>query len=214
MRLVRNGDQLLDVLEESLKRLQASLRGETPAAIDLWSACKRNHEKICYTPKDENTFSDYLKRYLDADLKGRGIILNREVEFRRGQGPGSPGERTDIKVEAVLTRASAGDTHVVTVIIEVKGCWHAELYTAMETQLVGKYLSESPCTHGLYLVGWFNCAQWDPTDRKKRKAPKATMREVQDSLARQAADLSQGHGVSVRSLVLDTSLNMHASGVG
>ena len=36
-RLVRNGDELLKVVMESLDRLQVKLQGETPAVIDLWN---------------------------------------------------------------------------------------------------------------------------------------------------------------------------------
>jgi hypothetical protein len=46
-RLVQNGDQLLDVLIESLKRLEAKLQGETPTAQFLWDKVK----KICISPK-------------------------------------------------------------------------------------------------------------------------------------------------------------------
>ncbi len=169
-RLVRNGDQLLDVLEESLHRLETMLHDETPAAIDLWNEC-RQHTTISYTPKDENTFSDYVKRHLDADLKRRGVIVSREVEFRRRRGESGSGERTDIQVDAMLDGSRDGEVRVITAIIEAKGCWHRDLRTAMEGQLVARYLRDSSCEHGLYLVGWFNWAEWDDEDSRKGNAP-------------------------------------------
>lgn len=201
-RLVRNGEQLLDVLVEALREVERTLHDETPAAIDVWNA-PRKGKKTIYTPRDENTFSDYVTRRLRELLRGRGTVLNREVEFRRGHG--AKGQRTDIKVEAVLRDSDNGEIHMITAIVEVKGCWHEDLDHAMETQLVDQYLKESACEHGLYLVGWFNCTQWDPADSRKAKVPKHTKEEAQRRFNAQVAGLSAG-SVSVRAVVMDTAL--------
>jgi hypothetical protein len=103
-RLVQNGDQLLDVLVDALTRLQQKLHGETPAAIFLW-----NKVKEVFEPKDENELSNYVKLHLDADLKERGIIVNREVQIRRGD-TSFTGQATDIHVDAV-TKKSTGDLY-------------------------------------------------------------------------------------------------------
>jgi len=155
LRLVQSGDQLLEVVVESLKRLEAKLQGETPAAQFLWDQII---SKNAWRPKDENSFSDYVKIHLDENLKQRGVVVNREVEIRRGAGP-NRGERTDIHVDAVAHNTDGEAYDSVTVIIEVKGCWHPELDHAMKTQLVDRYLKDNRCQHGLYLVGWFNCDQ-------------------------------------------------------
>ncbi|TDA68007.1 MAG: hypothetical protein D9V47_09180 [Clostridia bacterium] len=176
VRLVQNGDQLLDVLIESLNRLEAKLQGETPAAIDLWNECKVDNETV-YRPKDENRLSDYVKRHLDEDLKQRGIIFNREVEIRRGAGPGT-GERTDIHVDAVVRGLNGEAYDRVSAIIEVKGCWNHELDHAMETQLVDRYLRDNRCQHGLYLIGWFDCVQWDSNDYRKSQVPQLSRAEA------------------------------------
>lgn len=106
-RLVVDGHQLLHVLLESLKRLELELQGETSACRDLWDKDKGGNN--LFRPIDENAFSDYVKRFLDRDLKLRGIVVNREVELRRSYG-GNPGERTDIHVDAVLKNPN-GDTY-------------------------------------------------------------------------------------------------------
>src|SRR4051794_16455897 len=81
-RWVQNADQLLDVVVESLSRLEDRLQlGEPPAAIDLWNEGSKDGSR----PKDEERLSEYLKRHLDADLRDRGIVFNREVTNRRGQ---------------------------------------------------------------------------------------------------------------------------------
>ena len=194
-RLVQNGEQLLDVLIESLRRLEAKLQGEA-AVNDLWN-------EDVYKPKDENSFSYYVKRHLDDHLKQRGVIVNREVEIRRG-------ERTDIHVDAV-TRIPNGEVYdSVTVIIEAKGCWHQELNDAMKTQLVNRYLKDNQCQHGLYLIGWFNCNQWDDNDYRKKQTPKLSIDEAQKKFDAQANELSQ-QGMLIKAFVLNTALRSEES---
>ena len=93
----------------------------------------------------------------------------------------------------------------MTVIIEAKGCWYYQLYKAMETQLAGRYLKDNRCRHGLYLVGWFNCPQWDPEDSRHKVAAKRDRTEAGRKLEGRAAALSEG-GVRVRAMTLNTTL--------
>lgn len=200
-RLVHNGDQLFEVLVESLGRLEEKLQGETPSAPDLWN----ERDDGTYRPKDEEGFSDYVKRHLQQDLEGRGVVVNREVVIRRGEGQGR-GERTDIHVDAVLQDTGGEERTTVTVIIEAKGCWNRELDTAMEDQLVGRYLVDNPlCRHGVYLIGWFNCPQWDENDRRKRRAPRYSQEEARERFATQASALSV-QGPHVRAVVVNAAL--------
>ena len=201
-RLVNDGNELLDVLIKSLQRLEIELQGETPAARDVWD--KTSSQPLRYKPVDENTFSSYVKRFLDRDLKQRGIIANREVELRPSQG-GALGERTDVHIDAVIKNAKGEIYDSITAIIEVKGCWHNELDTAMETQLVNRYLLDNTCQHGLYLVGWFICQQWDDSDYRKRSTPNISAVEAQENFNQQAEDLSLS-GVMVKAFVLNTAL--------
>jgi hypothetical protein len=62
---------------ESLQRLEQRLQGETSQVEFLWD----QREDKQWKPKDENSFSNYVKNYLDLDLKQKGIIVNREVEI-------------------------------------------------------------------------------------------------------------------------------------
>ena len=203
-RVLQNGHQLLEVLIESLRRLESKLQGETPAVIDLWNEVRSKGKNFKYRPKDEDRLSDYVKRHLESDLVGSGIILNREVEIRRGTGKGD-GERTDIHVDAVVRSSSGDASDVVRAIIETKGCWNRDLRTAMERQLVDRYLKNNKCRHGLYLVGWFLCDRWDGTDRRKTQTLKMSMDEIQKELDGQAETLSAGD-VKVRAVMLNTAL--------
>lgn len=138
-------------------------------------------------------------------MKGHGIIVNREVEIRRKKGAES-GQRTDIQVDAIR-QSDAGSPDVVTAIIEVKGSWHKELDHAMRSQLRDRYLAESHCHHGLYLVGWFNCPDWDDDDSRRSAVNNwgLSVDEARRRFDHQASELST-EGNTLRALVIDTSL--------
>ena len=107
-------------------------------------------------------------------------------------------------VEAVVPESD--QYAVLSVIIETKGCWNPELNTAMRDQLVGRYLNDNDrCKHGLYLVGWFYCEQWDDTHSRKQRTPKYGLEAAREKFANQARNLSD-ESVHVRSVVLDTAL--------
>lgn len=158
LRLVQSGDQLLEVVVESLKHLEAKFRDEIPAWRDVWDRVmpvgrsadtgSRSRNKPKYRPIDENEFSDHVTRHLLTELKQRGIIANREVVIRKG-------ERTDIHIDATIYYENRQIYDSVSVIIEVKGCWNRDLQTAMREQLVDRYLKDNHCQYGLYLIGWF-----------------------------------------------------------
>jgi len=121
--------------------------------------------------------------------------------IRSGRGL-EQGERTDIHVDAV-TRGPKGKLYnVLTVIIEVKGCWNKNLNTDMEEQLVKRYLKENSCRYGLYLIAWFYCDLWDP---RSGRAPKMGVNEAQQYFDTQAMTLSQQDS-RVRVFVMNTGL--------
>jgi hypothetical protein len=192
-RLVQNEDQLLEVVIESLERLESRLQGETPAAIYLWNKTESNS----YRPKDENELSDFVKIHLDADLQRSGVIINREVEIRRGQ-------KTDIRVDALVKRGQ-DILDRITVIIETKGCWNRELDTAMETQLLSRYMKENRCDHGLYIVGWFCSERWEDDDYRKKASPKYSLEEARRLFDDQAAQLSK-NTMKIHAFVLDVTI--------
>jgi hypothetical protein len=193
-RLVEGPTQLLDLVQESLKRLNESLQGETPASPDCWDS---------YRPKDEEALSNYIKRHLERDLAGRGIVVNREVEIRRGEG--LPGERPDIIVDAVSKEQQSRAFDVVSVVVEVKGIWNSEVETAMETQLRGRYLRDNPNRHGLYVVVSPICKAWDTGDPRYVRAKKWNMARAEKFFARQAEALS-GEGFTLRASVINIGL--------
>lgn len=202
-RLVDGGDQLLDVVAESLRRFERKLQGETPASFMLWD--KQGDGR--YRPKEEERLSDALKLHLKTDLVERGIVANREVVIRPGSG-GRAGERTDIYVDAITQGPRPGVFDCVTVVIEVKGCWHREVLVAMRDQLRGRYLTGGACRHGLYVVGWFHCDQWDTSDYRRddaRRLIPASLAEARALFTTQAEEMSVGDR-RIGSLVINCAL--------
>jgi hypothetical protein len=188
-RFVESADQLLERIIESLQRLQARLHGDTPAIPDLWDKDQ---------PKDEDHFSNYIKRHLSDDLGHRGIISNREVQIRRG-------ELTDIRVDAIRSISRHDPLDVVTVILEAKGCWNKGVKTDMADQLRNRYLKENQCRHGLYVVGWFVCPKWTKKDYRHGQTPKWTLDEARGFFSKQAANLSTD-SLILKAFVLDLGL--------
>ena len=197
-RLIQNADHLIDVLMESLMRLEEKLQGETPIAFSLWNKITNNKFK----PKSENDFSDFVKTHLDDDLRQRGIIASREEEIRRKQGEGGrPGEETDIYVKYFVPLNKEN----IRVIIEVKGCWHGEVNNAMETQLLNRYLNRNNCSHGIYLVGWFLCNQWDMDGNSKNRISAQDIEEARKKFNEQAMKLSTDEK-TIKSFVMNCTL--------
>jgi hypothetical protein len=200
-RYVGNGRQLLDLLVESLEHLQEVLQGRNPAVVELWDN-RGNMRKKVWCPVDEPRMSDWIARHLHERLSARGIVVNREVQIRRG-------ELTDIHIDAVVPATDGQTARTISAIIEAKGCWHHELNTAMESQLVDRYLKENQCPHGLYLIGWFNCDRWADKDARKRDAPKYSLDEAKARFALQAEELQSKAavpGLVLRSVILNTYL--------
>jgi hypothetical protein len=199
-RLVNNADQLMSVVKDALKRIQLQLRAETPAVEELWNhTLAKKGEKRRWTPKDELYLSNWLKRRLQEVIQVPGIMIGREVEIRSFVS--SLGERTDLYIAA----AKPGGKDKLVLVVEVKGCWHHELKTAMQTQLVERYLKENFYGHGIYVVGWFACALWDAGDYRRKDVGFSTSDEARAHLDQQAADLSNDE-VRVAAFVLDATL--------
>ncbi len=206
--LVRHADELQDLLIEVLQEIDADLQGETPSAPALWNQPTSRNDSTEVRPKDENRFSDWVCQQLKLRLCNRGIIPFREVVIRRGEGTRetkSPGERTDIYVAAVTRAESENAGEAIRVIIEAKGCWHSELKTAMKTQLVERYLKDNACRHGIYLVGWFRCNQWDKGDSRRNESPDWTVEDARDFFDEQVKQLP-ADGPRIRCAVLNTAL--------
>jgi hypothetical protein len=199
LRFVESGEQLLAVLVESVSRAQTYLHAENPAVIELW----HDRGNGVWRPATEPQLSDWLARFLRRDLEERRVIVNREVEVRRAPGA-ALGERTDLHVSALSTRSNRPET--IRAVIEVKACWNPELETALETQLVDRYLAGTDNRYGLYVVGWFSSSRWDPDHDARRACERLDRSTVERMLNEQAARASTDTDFVVRAAGLDLTL--------
>ncbi len=199
-RLVTSAADLMAILLEILGKFARELHGAQTPVRDLWD---RQGTSQQYRPIDENGFSDVVARYVRQHLSGAGIFANREVEVARH--PGAPvGQRTDILI-STLRRSETGEPlDPIALVIEAKGCWNAELLTALETQLVQDYMVRLQAPVGIYLVGWFDPAKWDPADSRRGRVPKKTVESVRRQLEQQAAAAPEGF--RVRAVVMDIAV--------
>lgn len=183
-RVVQSSPQLLECVLDALERYEAELRAETPAAMDIWSYKTVGQTKV-YWPKDENDFSDHLKRFLQRELTD--VLVNREVEIRPSEGA-RKGERTDLLVQAT----NAETRERAEVVIEVKGSWNPDLETDLEQQLVNRYLTGGALRCGIYLIGWFASTSWDSSDWRRQATERRDKDSLTDSLRARAKGLSIG----------------------
>ena len=195
-RVVLSPADLQGVLVESLHRLQEMLSAGGQAH-QIW-------DTHAGRPKGEVEISAWIRDRLQEHLEGRSIILNREVEIHVHPG-GGLGDRTDIHVDTVAREHAEGPTRI-TVIIEVKGCWHRELRSAMHTQLAERYIAAS-AGYGIYLALWFGAADWcdDSDGDRRRRCSTVDPEQLGAELAEQARALHRA-GYHIASVVLDGSL--------
>jgi hypothetical protein len=200
-RFVDSSAQLLALVLESLRRLQSKLHGELAAVGDLWNSKGKD-----WWPKEEEDISDYVARHLREDLAQRNIVINREVQIRRGRRGEMPGQNTDIHVDAMPVEGTQAQLYgPVALIVEVKGSWNTGLMQDMEAQLRDRYLKNNECRTGLYLVAHFRAKRWTCDDWRRAKSDTIEIEDLKTQLAAQASALSGG--VHIESFVLDASLN-------
>jgi hypothetical protein len=197
-RWVDTEDELLEVVMESLRRFEARIRSKSSVLESLWNVERKKNK---YWPKDEAALSNALKEHLEEELIQKRIVVNREVQIRQK-------EFTDIHADA-LGSGEGRDKHY-RLIIEVKGCWNRNLETDIENQLLNKYLKDNQdCRQGIYVIGWYYCANWNAADKKKRvknRLGEIPVDEAQERFEGRARQLSQDCGKEIRAVVLDTSI--------
>jgi hypothetical protein len=197
LRLVRNARELVDVVIESLHRLQnLDLKAQSPRAPFLWNEDADGK----FRPRSEPEISNYVKTFFEQDLSRRGIIVNREVEIHGPEGLG----KTDVHIDAVSKGTRPGQFERLKAVIELKGCWHQEVRSAMKDQLLDQYLSSADCRDGIFLVAWCDPQRWDPADYRRDRVPKWTLEEAREFFRTQA-ETNSGPDRLVRAFVLDCS---------
>lgn len=183
--IVNSPDDLLAIVCETLAKYQIYLTGkDTPQVGLLWNIGPKS-----VTHKDEESFSDHIKGYLDMVLPN--IVANREVQLSRKRGE-KPGSRTDIWVTAI---SKATNTRL-RLCIEVKGSWNRTCRTAFKDQLCEQYMGDGGADAGIFLLGWFFSK--DAKHRNKWK----NMDKASCFLKEQESDYCN-QGYKVRAIVVD-----------
>lgn len=197
-RWVESADHLLDLVREALDGYQMKLLREPWVVESLWD----RQEVDKWTPKPEAQFRDAVSSHIRDDLLSRQVVVNREVEVGRLAGAHA-GRRSDILVTAVRHDAAGRREDTVSVVIEVKGCWHEDWPTAIKDQLVDDYLANSGLTHGIYLLGWFDCTLWRTgSGRSRCRGERDSVTTHLDGLASELSTV----GVRVSAYVIDAAL--------
>ena len=76
----------------------------------------------------------------------------------------------------------------------------------MESQLRERYLRQNGLSHGIYLVGWYLCDEWDgKNDYRKSDTPRWSIDEAKQSFTKQAEEISEG-GFDIRAFVLNACI--------
>jgi hypothetical protein len=193
-----HGDaDVLDLILESLGRLQARLQGEPARAQDLWQQVgTRTGSRIVRGNKvvSENRVTDYVQSFLNDDLERQLFSTQREVQLRAPVA-GQRGQELDLYVQAVpldeYGRRRSGERLLV--FIEAKHHDNTEVSTALQAQLVNRYLRQHEARTGLFLVYWH------------KPGATAELEALRQQLAQQAVQASSA-GLLLKSYVLDIRL--------
>jgi hypothetical protein len=198
-RIVLSDAHLQQALMASLRRIEKRLQESSPpASRELWNTSSKP------TPKEEEELSTWLKGRLEDDLGVGGRIIGRELQVRPSASGSGRGESVDLAVFALIGTEIEGAA-TASVTIEVKGCWHAKVKTAMRSQLVDRYLTGTRTTYGIYLVFWFAADGWDAADSRSRRCVRDPQK-LHETLSEQARSLTAETRATVRSFVIDGSL--------
>ncbi len=199
-RYVGSGDQLLEAVVDALADIQRELDSDPSWASDLWRRADGG-----FVPLSEPEISTWLQRRLREKLTGeRGIVFQREVQIVQPPGPWL-GERTDLHVQGVVQHRDRA-AEVLTTIVEVKGCWHADVPTAIETQLVADYLLPTSTPYGIYLVVWFESERWADDDRRRADCARRDRAATMAALEERARELAAEQGLQLRVVALEVRL--------
>lgn len=204
-RIIGTAGELHAVIIESLRQFEAELHG-TPPSMELWNETRKGKVQF-WQPKDEMSLSNCLKRFLERDLSGRGVLAGREVQIRPRLGE-DPAQLVDLLVQAIPIGENGHPDPKVSVVVEVKCAWNQGVMADMERQLFSRYLKNSEMHFGIYAVAYFTCKAWNwETDARKTDGESGTeIGTLRTKLSIQAASLSSVRK-RVESIVIDARLS-------
>ncbi len=200
---VENEEDLMLVVLDSLEKLQRSLNASPEGdVLRFWHFDFVKNKRTNFRPQPEIDVAREIYSHLSHNLGGRGgAIVLREVTIRWDQ------KRTDIQVMVIAD--SDGSKRELAITIEVKGCWHNEVRKAVQTQLVEDYLRKTGRTHGIYLVAFFVCPQWEGTSKARCRLNSEEIDDARHEVAELCRPFSRATSAEyVAPFVLDCRLNI------
>jgi len=90
-------------------------------------------------------------------------------------------------------------------VIEVKGCWNSKVRGNLKDQLIDKYLFESSCKHGIYLIVFFGCSGCGELSECKSWIKNKPTSEIQNYFQKQSELYSIG-GLRIEPFILNAAL--------
>ena len=191
---------------ETIDQIQRTLADQTPAnAADLAALLSDRLADIATDIRGDN--SSLWRYFWNEDSHGRPTTVKREESCRYALLE-AVRSRLPPEVRVEPERVHAGDTRAdieamrdgFNVPIEIKKNSHADLWSGLRTQLIGKYTTD-PATdgYGIYLVLWFG----QGTTTRPPDGPRPTTPgELQQRLAHQ---LSPNEALKISVIVMDVT---------
>jgi hypothetical protein len=192
-RLVRSSSDLADLVYSGILEAADTL---VRTGQLLWDVRSKDRREV-WRPKSEVAFGAWLADQLSVRLARAGVVINREVRVR--ETTTKHGQAVDIQADAPVIDGRQDEAAVCR--IELKGNWHADLMTAMRTQLADDYLIPEKLRYGIYVTARFDLKLWNDPDNRRAKARARVQHEAAAELDTQAETLL-GLGLDVRSAVV------------
>lgn len=134
-------EDLRQLILEKLDDLQAHLRHSEVNPLDAYYNYDKKEKKNKRI--DENEARDRIIEFLQPRCSGLDIIIDKEQYMANSN-------RCDITAKVSL------DGQQKLLVVEVKGQWHSELFTAASEQLYKRYsMHPNAADQGIYLILWF-----------------------------------------------------------
>lgn len=183
-RLIRRARDLVEVMITQLEQLQHELTHQG-ASREIWDL----HGDSA-THNNENEITDWIRRKLRSRLT-IATTIDREVQVEP--------KRHGIGTRIDLTVTTPAATHPATaprVIAEAKLVTDDTLMTAMQDQLIRRYLIPEALQYGIYLIYWIPARQ-----RQRRMKTHTDPAQLLRQLEQQAA--SAGPDLHIKPFLLD-----------
>ena len=195
-RVVSTEAQLAEVLLDAIDDFQAEVSVNPDVRQQFWH--RQLGKPLRFIPLGETEFTTRLVDRLRPRLER--VVLRQEVQLHHRLGA-DPGTFPDI--EAIVQAAIGGEA---VVLGEVKGGWHDDVASALEDQLVNRYLQGGRSATGIYVVAWYHGELWDQDHSQRKDAARHTYDHLRAELEATAARLS-GAERTLHVRVIDLPLN-------